>query len=73
MQGAADLTDIAPSVLALLGLLSEGMDGRPLAQAWGNAPDAAPDHDELRPVEGRAGLRLFRLGATHRPDAMIEA
>lgn len=73
MQGAADLTDIAPSVLALLGLSSEGMDGRPLAQAWGNAPDAAPDHDVLRPVEGRAGLRLFRLGATHRPDAMIGA
>jgi hypothetical protein len=31
MQDAADLTDIAPSVLALLGLSGEGMDGRPLA------------------------------------------
>jgi hypothetical protein len=73
MQDAADLTDIAPSVLALLGLSGEGMDGRPLAQAWGNAPDTAPEHEVLRPVARRAGLRLFRLGTTQRPDAMIEA
>ena len=71
MQGAADLTDVAPSVLALLGLPVEGMDGRPLAQAWGGADDAAPERVVLRPVEGRAGLRLVRCGASLRPDAML--
>ena len=71
MQAAADLTDVAPSVLALLGLAADGMDGRPLAEAWGDAPDAPPVCEELRPVADRAGLRLFRLGAMWRPDAMI--
>jgi hypothetical protein len=71
MQGAADLTDVAPSVLALLGLARDGMDGRALVQAWGDAADAAPEHDVLRPLEHRPGLRLVRLGATQRPDAMI--
>ncbi|MCU0890009.1 MAG: alkaline phosphatase family protein [Rubritepida sp.] len=31
----SDLTDIAPTVLALLGLAQEGMDGAPLAEAFG--------------------------------------
>jgi arylsulfatase A-like enzyme len=31
----SDLTDIAPTVLALLGLVPEGMDGVPLAEAFG--------------------------------------
>jgi len=71
MRGAADLTDVAPSVLALLGLASDGMDGRALVQAWGEAGDADPAHEVLRPVEHRAGLRLFRLCAAQRPDAML--
>ena len=71
MRGAADLTDVAPSVLALLGLASDGMDGRALVQAWGEAGDADPAHEVLRPVERRAGLRLFRLCAAQRPDAML--
>lgn len=36
-----DLTDIAPSVLTLLGLDAEGMDGVPLAEALGG-PEPAP-------------------------------
>lgn len=73
LQGAADLTDIAPTMLALLGLPSCGMDGRPLAQAWGDAPDEAPEFEVLRPLDQRPGLRLIRLGTTFRPDAMIGA
>lgn len=36
----SDLTDIAPTVLALLGLPAEGMDGVPLAEALGQAAPA---------------------------------
>ncbi|MCU0984223.1 MAG: alkaline phosphatase family protein [Acetobacteraceae bacterium] len=40
-----DLTDIAPTVLALLGLRAEGMDGAPLAEALGGtAPPPARRH-----------------------------
>lgn len=38
----ADLTDIAPTVLHLLGLSHEGMEGRPLNAAWAPAEDSAP-------------------------------
>jgi len=39
---AADLTDIAPTVLHLLGLPSDGMEGRPLTAALAAASDAPP-------------------------------
>jgi hypothetical protein len=38
----ADLTDIVPTVLHLLGLHPEGLEGRPLAAAWDAAADARP-------------------------------
>jgi arylsulfatase A-like enzyme len=71
IQSPADLTDIAPSVLALLGLTSDGMDGRALSQAWGEAGDADPVRAVIHPVAGRPGLRIFRLGSAERPDAIL--
>jgi arylsulfatase A-like enzyme len=41
-QMPADLTDIVPTVLHLLGLHPEGLEGRPLAAAWDAAADARP-------------------------------
>lgn len=41
-QTPADLTDIAPTVLHLLGMGHAGCEGRPLAAAWNAAEDAAP-------------------------------
>lgn len=70
LHGPADLTDLAPTVLALLGLAAEGMDGRPLAAAWGDAADAEPRREVLAGAPGKPGLAVFRLGATCRPDAM---
>lgn len=49
---AADLTDIAPSLLHLLGLPAEGMEGRPLAAAWDAAADAPPQHEVLAMPRG---------------------
>lgn len=43
-EAPCDLTDIAPSVLHLLGLDHAGMEGRPLGDAWGAAE--APAHCE---------------------------
>lgn len=71
IRNPADLTDVAPSVLALLGLASDGMDGRALRQAWGEADDADPVRAVIHPVTGRPGLRIFRLGSAERPDAML--
>jgi arylsulfatase A-like enzyme len=59
----ADLTDIAPTLLHLLGLDAEGCEGRPLAAAWDAGADAAPRRERLdwprgfvleamRPAEG---------------------
>lgn len=41
-QQAADLTDIVPTVLHVLGLTPEGMEGRPLRGALDPKADAAP-------------------------------
>lgn len=43
VQAMADLSDIAPTVLHLLGVAQEGMDGRALAEGWDAAADGAPD------------------------------
>ncbi len=58
-----DLTDIAPSVLHLLGLDHTGMEGRPLRDAWADPAEPPPTCDALllprgfvletmRPAEG---------------------
>jgi arylsulfatase A-like enzyme len=46
-QEAADLTDVVPTVLHLLGLPTEGMEGRPLHAAFDAAADAPPDREVL--------------------------
>ncbi|MGX9966990.1 alkaline phosphatase family protein [Roseomonas sp. F4] len=51
-QAPADLTDIAPTVLHLLGLGTEGCEGRPLAAAWDAARDAAPLHELVEMPRG---------------------
>jgi arylsulfatase A-like enzyme len=46
-QEAADLTDIVPTVLHILGLPGEGMEGRPLLGALNAAHDAPPEREVL--------------------------
>lgn len=66
--GAADaracgLIDIAPTILSLLGLPCDGMDGAPLPL------DAGPSHDEAETLTARCGAfaqRLERRGAAGR-------
>jgi hypothetical protein len=68
----ADLTDLAPTVLALLGVGADGMDGTPLAAAWTGA-DAAPVRETVAGTAGRTALSVFRIGETLRPDGMMTA
>lgn len=46
-QEAADLTDIVPTVLHILGLPGEGMEGRPLHAALDATADAPPPREVL--------------------------
>jgi len=63
----ADLTDIAPTVLHVLGLAPEGMEGRPLHAALVASEDAPPRHELLHLPRGyvleamrvQAGGRLY--------------
>lgn len=63
-----DLTDIAPTVLALLGLPTDGMDGVPLAEALGGAAPAGPvrrlltGHGETTLAMDEARGRLYPAG-----------
>jgi arylsulfatase A-like enzyme len=66
----ADLTDLAPTVLALLGVGADGMDGTPLAAARTGA-DAAPVRETVAGTAGRTALSVFRIGETLRPDGMM--
>jgi arylsulfatase A-like enzyme len=47
-----DLTDIAPTLLHLLGLDHAGTEGRPLRAAWEAAADAAPLRETIRLPRG---------------------
>jgi hypothetical protein len=42
VSSVCDLSDIAPTILALLGVAPEGMEGRPLEGAWRPDADAPP-------------------------------
>ena len=70
---AADLTDIAPTVLHLLGIGTEGMEGRPLGGAVDAAADAPPA-DETLELHGGFVLEAMR-GASGRlyPTALRRA
>jgi len=73
-QAPADLTDIAPTVLHLLGLRTEGCEGRPLTAAWDAARDAAPIPELVEMPRGfvldamraEAGGRLYPTGMRRR-------
>jgi arylsulfatase A-like enzyme len=47
-----DLTDLAPTLLDLLGLDHAGTEGRPLRAAWDAAADAAPLRETIRLPRG---------------------
>jgi arylsulfatase A-like enzyme len=69
----ADLTDIVPTVLHLLGLGTEGMEGRPLRGAFDAAADAAPV-EELHALPGGFVLEAMRApGGRLYPTAMRRA
>lgn len=61
-----DLTDIVPTILALLGLGHEGCDGVPLAEAWTGAPPAFT-RELLAAHAGRA-LSLFHARGRTYPE-----
>lgn len=61
-----DLTDIAPTILALLGIDASGCDGVPLAEAWSGLPPPCT-HSSLAAHQGRA-LRLFHARGRTYPD-----
>ncbi len=66
-EAPSDLTDIAPTLLHLLGLDHAGTEGRPLRAAWDEAADAAPLQETIRLPRGfmlevmraEAGGRLY--------------
>ncbi|MDB5414595.1 MAG: putative pyrophosphatase or phosphodiesterase, AlkP superfamily [Rubritepida sp.] len=43
VRAMADLTDMVPTLLHLLGVPTDGMDGRPLHEAWDDKADAPAD------------------------------
>lgn len=61
-QEAADLADIVPTVLHVLGVAGEGMEGRPLLGALDAKADAAPARETLELPGG------FVLEAMRGPD-----
>lgn len=69
-QAPADLTDIAPTVLHLLGLGTDGCEGRPAAAAWDAARDAPPLAERvemprgfvLQAMRAEPGGRLYPTG-----------
>ncbi len=72
-QEAADLTDIAPTVLHILGLPGEGMEGRPLRAAIDAGADASPSREAIE-LPGGFVLEAMR-GPTGRfyPTALRRA
>lgn len=70
VQAMADLTDVAPTLLHLLGVPVDGMDGRPLRPAWEAAADApaVPARIEL---PGRYLLEGGRQDGRFYPTALI--
>jgi phosphonoacetate hydrolase len=69
-----DLTDIAPTLLHLLGLDHAGTEGRPLVAAWDAAADAAPLRETIRLPRGFV-LEAMRAEAAGRlyPTALRRA
>ena len=72
VQGAADLTDIAPTLLHLLGLEAAGCEGRVLRVAWGEAPDEPPEEEVLPLPRGFALERLRQANRAY-PTGLVRA
>jgi phosphonoacetate hydrolase len=74
VESVCDLTDVAPTVLALLGLAPEGMEGRPLQGAWQAGADAPPRPVQL-PLGRDLALAAFMDPAAGRfyPSALTAA
>jgi arylsulfatase A-like enzyme len=58
VQSPCDLTDIAPTILALLGLGWPGMEGEPIQAAWDPAADSMPRRRML-PLSRRFVLEVM--------------
>ncbi len=72
VRGAADLTDIAPTLLHLLGLETAGCEGRVLRVAWGEAPDEPPEEEVLPLPRGFALERLRQENRAY-PTGLVRA
>ncbi|UPY37747.1 alkaline phosphatase family protein [Sediminicoccus sp. KRV36] len=72
MRGMADLTDVAPTILHLLGLGAAGMDGRVLHQAWDPWADA-PAEPERIAWPGGFVLEGGRQAGRFYPTALLRA
>ena len=70
VQGAADLTDVAPTLLHLLGLETAGCEGRVLRVAWGEAPDEPPEEEVLPLPRGFALERLRQANRAY-PTGLV--
>lgn len=72
VRGMADLTDVAPTLLHLLGVAAPGMDGRVLRQAWDPWADAPADAARIE-MPGGFVLEGGRHGQRFYPTALIRA
>jgi arylsulfatase A-like enzyme len=70
VRAACDLTDIAPTLLHLLGLPGEGCEGRVLAEGWDGAADSRPDPEPLALPRGFV-LEAARQAGRRYPTALI--
>jgi len=69
VQAACDLTDIAPTLLHLLGLPVAGMQGRVLTEGWVAAADSPPAGEAI-PLPRGFTLELARQGGRLYPTAL---
>ncbi len=70
MRGMADLTDVAPTLLHLLGVEAKGMQGRVLHQAWDPWADAPAEAMRLE-MPGGFVLEGGRHGGRFYPTALL--
>ena len=70
VQAASDLTDVAPTLLHLLGLPAPAMDGRVLAEGWG---EDAPPEREAMPLPGGFLLEWDRQAGRRYPRGLRRA
>jgi len=70
VRAMADLTDVAPTLLHLLGLPVTGMDGRPLRAAWDAAADSMADPVRIE-MPGRYVLEGGRQDGRFYPTALL--